>query len=89
MINQPIPVTAAEFNEIAASPELQDLWGVENAEEMARLLKTEYLTRFNFATTQTPVYTGDLFVIQSDYLDPDVPAIRMIRGAGGQLVILR
>jgi hypothetical protein len=88
MLNQPLVVTAAEFQEIVCSPELQEMWGVESSGELTEVLKTDYIAKFNF-TGQYPPYAGELFVIQSDCLDRDIPAIRLIRGKDDQLVILR
>jgi hypothetical protein len=88
MLNQPLAITAPKFQEITCSPELQEMWGVESAEEFTDVLKTDYIAKFNFIG-QDLSYAGELFVIQSNYLDCDVPAIRLIRGKDAQLVILR
>ena len=88
MPNYPLAVTAAEFQEITRSPELQEMWGVESSGELTEVLKTDYIAKFNFIG-QDPPCAGELFVIQSDCLDRDIPALRLIRGKDDQLVILR
>lgn len=88
MLNHPLAITAAEFQEITRSPELQEMWGVENAEGLTDVLKADYISKFKFIG-QDLSYVGELFVIQSNYLDRDIPAIRLIRGKDAQLVILR
>jgi len=88
MLNQPFAITAAEFQEITRSPELQEMWGVESSGDLTEVLKTDYIAKFNFVG-QDAFYVGELFVIQSDCLDREIPAIRLIRGKDAQLVILR
>jgi len=39
MLNQPFAITAAEFQEITRSPELQEIWGVEGSVELTEVLK--------------------------------------------------
>jgi len=86
MFNKPFGITKAEFDEIAASEELQGGYGADDAKEMAEILKDEYIAKFD-VNIKTPEYIGDLFVLQPDNLK--IPAIRMHRGLNGQLVILR
>jgi len=88
MLNQPLAITATEFREITRSPELREIWDVESAEELTDVLKTDYLPQFNFIG-QDLSYARELFVIQSNCLDSDIPAIRLIRGKDDRLVILR
>ena len=88
MINQPVAVTPAEIKEMASSRELQDYWGgFDSAEEFEECLKGDYIVKFNFING-SPGYSGELFIIQSDHLSKEVPAVRLTRGKDGQLVIV-
>ena len=88
MTNKPIAITPEEFEEIASSPEFQELWGVDSTAEAMEMLKSDYIVKFNYVEG-TQGYVGDLFVIQVDCLDSEIPATRMFRGSDNQLVILR
>jgi hypothetical protein len=87
MTHSPNQITDAEFKEIMESPEVQDIWGAENAQELEGIIGKDYFVKFNIVNNSD--YSGDLFLIQSDKIDEGIPAIRLFRGLGGQLVMLR
>ncbi len=86
MNNKPFALTNDEIKEIAAFTELQEMWGFEAA-EMESVIRSVYTVRFDFVSG-SPGYVGDLFIIQSDYLDSDNPATRLYRGKDNKLMIL-
>ena len=88
MNNRPIAITPQEFKEIAASQEIQGMWGDVDAQEAEAMLKNDYIVKFNYVDCDQK-YEGELFVIQWNLLDYDLPATRLIRGKDNQLVIFR
>jgi len=86
MTNKPFALTSGEIKEIAAVKGVQDLWGAGSAEEMEEMLGANYTVKFEFVNG-SPGYVGDLFLIQPDYLDPESPAVRLIRDREKQLVL--
>ena len=88
MNNKPLAITREEFNEIASSQELQDMWGMENTTSMKEMLASIYVAKFQFVSG-SPGYCGDLFIIQADYLDTELPTTRLFRDQANQLTILR
>ena len=66
---------------------VQELWGAENAEDMEEFLKGSYMVKFQFVAG-SPGYTGDLFIIQSDALSSDTPAVRLVRNHAQRLEVL-
>jgi len=88
MTNRPIALTADEIKEIAVVPEIQGLWGGEDAEVMEQILRGIYTVKFHF-TNGSPGYVGDLFIIQSDYLGSDLSVIRLIRNRAKKIEVLK
>ena len=86
MTNKPLALTAAEIKEIATVKAIQELWGAESAEEMEEMLGSYYTVKFEFVNG-SPGYVGDLFLIQPDYLDPESPAVRLVRDREKRLVL--
>ena len=86
MTNKPFALIAAEIKEIAALRAVQELWGAQSAEEMEEMLGANYTVKFEFVNG-SPGYVGDLFLIQPDYLDPESPAVRLIRDREKRLVL--
>jgi hypothetical protein len=80
MQNNPIVVSEPEFNELAQFKDLQEVWGANNAAEMAEYLSNSYCAKFYFMNG-TPGYIGDLFIIQGDHLTEALP-IRVVRQNG-------
>lgn len=87
MNNRPMALTTEEINEIAALPEIQALWGGENAAVMAQILQNIYTVKFRYVNG-SPGYTGDLFILQPDVLGNEYPVTRLIRNREHKLVIL-
>ena len=87
MANRPMALTADEIKEIAALPEIQDIWGGENAEVMNEILKDIYTVKFQYVNG-SPGYAGDLFIIQPDVLGQEYPVTRLIRNREKKLVLL-
>jgi hypothetical protein len=46
-----------------------------------------YMVKFDFMNG-SPGYVGDLFIIQADHLDSDIPVIRLIRNQEKQLEVI-
>ena len=87
MAKRPLAVSSDEMKEIASLKEIQALWQAESSEVMERILKGLYSIKFVFSDGTT---SKDLFiVIQSNFLHVNVPVVRLIRNAKGQLKVVR
>jgi hypothetical protein len=53
------------------------MWGAEDAGELKEILANDYIAKFVATTLE---YKGDLFVVQSDTLDADIPANALVSG---------
>jgi hypothetical protein len=79
MNNKPMALTSAEIKEIASIEDIQQMWGAENADDMASiLLDSAYAVKFHFISGG-PGYVGDLYVLFGDA--PGEP-VRLIRVKG-------
>jgi hypothetical protein len=68
MNNKPIALTSAEIKEIAEFKAIQQLWGAENAAEMANILEhVAYAVKFHYVSGSLG-YVGDYYIIQGDAL---------------------
>jgi hypothetical protein len=78
MDNKPKVLTWQENNEIAAMHEVQEMWGAQNADEMAGILQdSAYAVKFSFISGG-PGYVGDYFIIQGDAVgEPPIQIIRV------------
>ena len=86
MNNKPIALTSADIKEIADFEAIQELWGAENAAEMADILEhTAYAVKFEYVSG-SPGYVGDYYIIQGDALGEN--PVQMIRQEGNLLRIL-
>jgi hypothetical protein len=86
MDNKPKELTAKEIMEIAAVPDVQQMWGARNAEEMASILRDDvFAVKFDFHSG-APGYVGDYFIIQGDQLG--VQALELIRNEAGKIEII-
>ena len=84
MNNKPNALTNDEINEIAAIRGIQEMWGANDIDDMAGILRdTAYTVKFDFMSGG-PGYVGDLYVLFGD--TPDEP-LRLIR-VNGKLQIL-
>ena len=76
MDNKPHALIEEEVRELAAILDIQQMWGAENAAEMADILRTSaYAVRFDFHAG-SPGYVGDYFVVAGDALGEPVQLIR-------------
>jgi hypothetical protein len=86
MNNKPVGLTSAEIKEIAEFKAIQEMWGAEDAAEMADILEhTAYAVKFNYVSG-SPGYVGDYYIIQGDALGEN--PVQMIRQDGKLLRIL-
>jgi hypothetical protein len=86
MNNKPIALTSAEIKEIAEFKAIQEMWGAENAAEMAGILEhSAYAWKFHYVSG-SPGYVGDYYIIQGDALGEN--PVQMIRQDGKLLRIL-
>jgi hypothetical protein len=84
----PLIPTAEEIKELAANRELIEMWSDNGTpEDMEAMLRGFYVVKFDFVNA-FPGYCGELFVIQPDSLAEEVPAVRVIRDANRQLVVI-
>ena len=78
-------LTSAEIKEISSIEDIQQMWGAENADEMAQLLDdTVYAVKFNYQSN-SPGYVGDYFILQGDALGE---ALELVRDKNGKIIIL-
>lgn len=86
MDNKPKELTSKEILEIAATPDIQQMWGARNAEEMASILRDDtFAVKFDFHSG-APGYVGDYFIIQGDQLG--VQALELVRNEDGAIKIV-
>jgi hypothetical protein len=86
MNNKPIALTRAEIKEIAEFKAIQEMWGAEDAIEMAEILDhTAYAVKFQYVSG-APGYVGDYYIIQGDALGEN--PVQMVRQDGKLLHIL-
>jgi hypothetical protein len=88
MTNEPSALSNSEIEEIASNEQIQEMWGAHDSEEMELFLKQSYAVKFDFVSG-CPGYVGELFLIQGDALDGEVPPVRLIRSEEEKLEILR
>jgi hypothetical protein len=85
MSNKPTALTSAEIKEIASIEDIQQMWGAENADEMAQMLDdTVYAVKFNYHSG-SPGYVGDYFILQGDALGE---ALELVRNKDGKIIII-
>jgi hypothetical protein len=85
MSNKPMALSSAEIQEIAGLEAIQEMWGAENAAEMAVWLDTDICAvKFLKYMTDGPGYAGELYLLMGG----DLEAPAMIIRKKGQLFIL-
>ena len=68
MTNKPMVLSSAEIKEIAQFKVVQQMWGAEDAAEMADILEhSAYAVKFAYVSG-SPGYVGDYYIIQGDAL---------------------
>jgi hypothetical protein len=86
MDNKPNALGRDEIKEIAEFKAIQEMWGAEDAAEMADILEhTAYAVKFHYVSGG-PGYVGDYYIIQGDALGEN--PVQMIRQDGKLLRIL-
>lgn len=84
MPNKPVPLSSAEMQEIAAIREVREMWGAEDAAEMAERLDADLCAvKFPHYMTDGPGYGGELFLIMGGALEAPVILIRK----AGELIV--
>ncbi len=72
--NVPHPLSADEWNEIAAIEAVREAWGLGEDDTGADLAGFIYGARFDFASGG-PGYWGDLYILQGDCLTGHPPLV--------------
>lgn len=80
--NDPVPLSQAEWNEVAALSRVREDWGLEDDDTGAHLSAIAYGAKFRFVSG-SPGYVGDLFIIAGDALS--APPMMLTRNADGGL----
>ncbi len=68
-------LSASEWQEIAAIPEVREGWGLADDESVDHFKSLVYGAKFDYITGG-PGYFGDLYIIQDDSLEPPLTFVR-------------
>lgn len=74
MNNKPKEITQSEWDELLATKEFVDQFGVDDFESREDFIDWVYGVKFDFAE-DCPGYAGDLFMFMSGVLDVDQPVL--------------
>lgn len=76
-MSKPIPLSAAEIREIAAIEDIRQMWGADDAADMAQRLERDICTvKFPRYTTDGPGYSGELFLLMGGALEAPLMLVR-------------
>lgn len=84
--NSPHSLSASEWQELMAMPEVQESWGLEVGATLGNFATTVYAVRFNFVSDMMPGYVGDLYVLHGNALTGDAPFV-FRRDENGKMVV--
>ena len=73
-MNQPLPISLAEWKEIIEIDAIREMWGLEKDTTPEEFSDMVYGVKFDFISG-SPGYFGDLFILQGDYLTGDPPVM--------------
>jgi hypothetical protein len=73
--HEPIQLSDAEWQEIMAIPEVREGWGFDQDSSVEDFKSLVYGVKFDYITGG-PGYSGDLYIIQADDLQPPLLFIR-------------
>jgi hypothetical protein len=78
---KPYPLTSAEWKEIMAIPAIRESWGIQDDTTLVDFKSEVYAAKFKFISG-SPVYVGDLFILQGSHLTGDAPMVLQRDGKG-------
>ena len=77
MTNKPMALSSTEVQQIAAMADIQQMWGAENATEMAQFLDADICAvKFPEYMTDGPGYYGELYLLMGGDLGTPLMLIR-------------
>lgn len=75
-MNEVKSLTTRDIFEISQLEAIREMWGAENADEMATILREAvYAAKFHFVSGG-PGYVGDLYILHGDALGEPVTLVR-------------